>query len=93
MSESLVIVFFVALGILAGLVGRRMLETDKAPTNHPRIRLDIIGLADIARMWIVWVPRVLYITGRNIAQGMAMMFRSLAHRLEHRRHTWLDDNH
>ena len=75
------------------LVGRHMIMDTPTSPDQPHIRLDIIGLADIARMCISWVPRVLYITGRNIAQGMAMMFRSFAHRLEHKRNTSIDEDH
>lgn len=87
MSQTFIIAFYIALACLAVILGGRMIFP--APHANPsHISLFTIrGWAQTGRMLIMWVPSVLYITGRNIAQGLAIGLRKIVHLLERNKPT------
>ena len=86
MSQTLLILFYISLGILTATIGRGMLFPHPKQKGIEKSIFDVSVIAQGARNFIIWVPRIIRMTLVNMSGGISMIINAVAERLEAYRH-------
>ncbi|MCB9808992.1 hypothetical protein H6776_01195 [Candidatus Nomurabacteria bacterium] len=82
MSQTLLILFYIALGVLAVIIGRGLLFPQYISANASKSIFDIATIAQGARDFMTWIPRIVRMTLVNLASGVSLLIKNIMHRLE-----------